>query len=163
MSAPALTTSTTTTPLPETNSQPAVAGRCVEVWKPIPGYEGRYEVSDLGRVRRTGRWLRCGPGGGGQRRVRTRILALAIGGRANNYHRVMLKAPQRHAYVHHLVLETFTGERPVDMVGCHRNDDGFDNRLANLYWGTNLDNLADKARNAGKASPVEAGDDVVPF
>lgn len=132
-----------------------------ETWKPIPGYVGRYEVSSHGRVRRCGRWIPCDKG---HRYIRTRILAQDIGGRANNYRRVMLMGPKRHAYVHHLVLESFVGERPVDMVSCHRNDDGFDNRLVNLYWGTAADNLADKARNSTpQLQPVGADDDGVPF
>jgi hypothetical protein len=27
-----------------------------EEWRPIPGYEGRYEVSDLGRVKNRTLW-----------------------------------------------------------------------------------------------------------
>lgn len=134
----------------------------VEIWKPVPGYVGRYEVSDLGRVRRCGRYIICGEG---RRYIRTKILAQDIGGRANNYRRVNLMGPKRHAYVHHLVLEAFVGERPIDMLGCHRNDDGFDNALTNLYWGTEEDNAANKARNR-QPEPALAGvgdDDGVPF
>lgn len=131
-----------------------------EYWKPVHGYIGVYEISSHGRVRRCGRHIRCGDG---MRYIRTRILAQDIGGRANNYRRVNLMGPKRHAYVHHLVLEAFVGSRPVDMVCCHRNDDGFDNRLDNLYWGTQQDNLADKARNTGRTEPVEADADTVPF
>jgi len=129
-----------------------------EQWNPIPGYEGRYEISDQGRVRVA---KRIAPRGVcAAYTFKARLLRKVKGGRANNYHRVMLMHPKRHAYVHHLVLETFVGPRPVDMVGCHRNDDGFDNRLVNLYWGTQLDNLADKARNS---APVAVEEEAVPF
>lgn len=131
-----------------------------ESWKPVAGYGGRYEVSTLGRIRSRSRWV---PAGAGSRYIRGRILSQDIGGRANNYRRVMLANPKRHAYVHHLVLETWVGSRPVDMLGCHRDDDGFNNRLDNLYWGTDLDNRADKARNTGRTEPVEADADTVPF
>lgn len=76
------------------------------------------------------------------------------GGRAGNYYRVMLterhgsERKRRHAYVHHLILEAFVGPRPPGHVACHKNDNGFDNRLSNLYWGTSEDNLADKYLNS---------------
>lgn len=121
-----------------------------ETWRPVVGHEGFYEVSDLGRVRRVARQIHRGcltfmaP---------RRILPKHKGGRANNYWRVMLNVPvMRHAYVHHLVLAAFVGPRPADHVICHSNDDGFDNRLANLYYGTAEDNRADAARNHALAT-----------
>jgi hypothetical protein len=115
-----------------------------EIWRPVIGHENRYEVSNHGRVRSIPRLITTGiatfPGCG-------RVLSTIVGGRANNYHRVMLGDPKRHAYVHHLVLDAFVGPRPMDHVICHRNDNGFDNRLENLYYGTAADNLADKYRN----------------
>lgn len=49
--------------------------------------------------------------------------------------------------VHRLVLEAFVGLAPEGMEACHfPNDDKTDNRLANLRWGTRVDNMQDKAR-----------------
>jgi len=31
----------------------------MEIWKDIPGYEGRYQVSDLGNVRSVDRYMRA--------------------------------------------------------------------------------------------------------
>ncbi len=131
-----------------------------ESWRPVVGHEGRYEVSDHGNVRHVARPMQRGCV---QFTVRPRLLPKRLGGRANNYHRVHLNNPERFAYVHTLVLEAFRGIRPIDHLGCHRNDDGFDNRLENLYWGTQEDNLADKARNRVGAATVEADADAVPF
>lgn len=127
-------------------------------WKPVAGHEAFYEVSDTGEVRTRQRLIKRGPCTFIQQH---KLLVKVVGGRANNYHRVMLSNPKRHAYVHHLVLETFVGERPVDMVGCHRDDDGFNNNIYNLYWGTSEQNQQDKARNL--AAAVEADAETVPF
>lgn len=32
---------------------------------------------------------------------------------------------------------------------CHRNGDGLDNRVENLYWGTRAQNMQDKVRHGG--------------
>lgn len=131
-----------------------------ETWKPVVGFEPFYEVSDLGRVRSKRRMLASGVV------LRPRILKPAVGGRANNYHRVQLRGAERDAkrfaYIHHLVLAAFVGPRPADHVICHRNDDGFDNRLANLYYGTAEDNRADYIRNH-QPEPADADLEGVPF
>lgn len=143
------------------------------IWKPIPGYEGRYEVSSTGYVRSVERYINQG-GCIPSRHIKARLLRKVRGGRALNYHRVMLESPKRHAYLHVLVLEAFVGPRPPGMLACHRDDNGFNNRADNLYWGTVADNMADRRRNAAPdpdpepiPEPVPAGglpdDDGIPF
>lgn len=46
--------------------------------------------------------------------------------------------------IHTLVLNAFVGPRPDGMECCHNNGNSFDNRLANLRWGTPESNLEDK-------------------
>lgn len=131
-----------------------------EQWRPVVGHEGLYEVSDQGRVRTVARWHRTGAT---PRLLPVKTLAQAIGGRAENYKRVMLRAPTRHAYVHHLVLEAFVGPRPPDMQVCHINDDGFDNRLANLYYGSRDDNEIDRWMAKRVGTPEHAELEDAPF
>ena len=121
-----------------------------ETWRPVVGHEGFYEVSDLGRVRSATRRLTSGCC---TMLRRHRLLKTYPGGRCNNYRRVMFWQPRRvHAYVHAVVLATFTGPRPsADHVACHRDDVGTNNRADNLYWGTPADNRADFARNHAPA------------
>jgi hypothetical protein len=54
---------------------------------------------------------------------------------------------RRKIYVHHVVLETFVGPRPEGMYALHHDDDPANCTLANLYWGTLKDNIADRNRN----------------
>jgi len=101
-----------------------------ENWKVVPGYEGRYEVSDLGRVRNvlTGRMLKPWPNGKG------------------GYLQVSLHVDKvRGTFtVHRLVLEAFIG-LPLPGQECrHSNADRKDNRLENLSWGTHTENEKDK-------------------
>jgi hypothetical protein len=122
-----------------------------EIWKAILGYEGYYEVSNFGRVKSLarfvkGRWKDKGE----YHPVAERILIQGIervvkGG----YHRVVLQkcGKVRYANVHILVLETFVGPRPKDLVGAHNNGNVDDNRLNNLSYKTQQENCLDRYRH----------------
>jgi hypothetical protein len=124
------------------------------VWKPIPGWEGRYEVSDRGKVRSCSR-VRTTPSGG-IARLKPKVLATTIGGRAENYRRVMLMNPKKHAYVHHLIALAFLGPRPPGCLILHRNDNGFDNRIDNIRYGCRDENELDRyvARISKRLEPA---------
>lgn len=104
-----------------------------EEWKPVVGFEGRYEVSDQGRIRnaKTGRIRKL------MRHPRGYLFL-------NLQHPT---TPRNYAKVHHIVLEAFVGPRPEGMECCHANDIPDDNRLENLRWGTKSSNMQDQVRN----------------
>lgn len=110
-----------------------------EQWRPVVGYEGFYEVSDLGRVRSLPR-----PSRPGKRSYEGKVLS--DGSRKGKYHAVHLcKLGKIYvAYVHHVVLCAFVGPRPEGMDGCHNNGDLHDNRLVNLRWDSRRANIRDK-------------------
>lgn len=120
-----------------------------EVWKPVVGWESRYEVSSLGRVRALPMpgWRGCVFHNG-----RYRVLVQDVGGRAKNYRRVQLYNPPRHAYVHHLMAEAFLGPRPAGVLVLHKDDNGFNNVIDNLRYGDRDENECDRhvARVAGE-------------
>ena len=110
-----------------------------ERWRWIKGHEGRYEVSDLGRVRswRTSRRGEPGP----------RILKQAT---VRGYKQVSLGHPHYGGgigRVHKLVLEAFVGAAPDGMECRHDDGDRGNNALANLSWGTCQENATDKLRH----------------
>ena len=110
-----------------------------EQWAEIPGTDGNYEASSMGRVRS---WMKKGKSGG--RLESPRILSLAQ--QANGYLSVSIKRGNRrkHERVHCLALEAFVGPRPEGAQGAHLNDDRADNRLSNLEWQSAAENYAQR-------------------
>lgn len=120
-----------------------------ETWKAVIGYEGLYEVSDLGRVKSLSFRNRMAT------KKRELILSLAVNSRG--YPRVTLgnKGIKRGHFVHHLVLMAFSGKCPKGMEAAHENGKRLDNRSDNLSWKTHTDNQADQRRH-GTAAIGEA-------
>jgi hypothetical protein len=117
----------------------------LERWLAVPGYEGRYECSDAGRVRTVARTVKCARA----TRHRPSVLihqAMVQRGKAL-YAQVCLWIghKSRTITVHQLVLLTFVGPRPPGMCGCHRDGNSLNNRLENLRWDTFKANAADRA------------------
>ena len=115
-----------------------------ETWKDVRGYEGLYEVSDLGRIRSLGRTVPSK--NGSTQRKRVRILVQEIN--MNGYCRVRLfdkDGHARHCQVHRLVLEAFSG--PSDLQVNHINEIKTDNRLTNLEYCTPKENCNHGKRN----------------
>jgi hypothetical protein len=116
----------------------------VEVWRPIVGYEGYYEVSDQGRVRSVDR-LVAGPYGDKPWRLRGKPMKQTPWSK-KGYLAVKLtrQGQQKRWSVHRLVLTAFVGPCPEGMEACHNNHVKSDNRLANLRWDTASANILDQ-------------------
>lgn len=116
-----------------------------EIWRDIPGYEGRYQASDHGRIRSLDQLVRCGNGGKGTRLCKGRVLRPA-GQQSDPHLRVTLgnKAPS--ALVHVLVALTFIGPRPEGCDVRHLDGDPQNNRADNLAYGTRRENILDVYR-----------------
>lgn len=116
-----------------------------EEWKPIPGWEGSYEVSTYGRVRSVPR-LVVPKGHVKAVRFPGRVLRAAP---VRGYLAVSLNSPSRKQTkkIHRLVLEAFVGPPPEGHQGCHRDGSKLNNRLENLYWGTISQNSRDAIRH----------------
>ena len=118
-----------------------------EIWKPVRGHEGKYEVSDQGRVRSLDRtiWRKVGKGTEPDSSIPVyhagRILR--PGRSSNGYLTVYLGG--RSVPVQWLVAEAFIGPRPAGLLVLHGDGNRQNNRPQNLRYGTSLDNAADKA------------------
>lgn len=117
-----------------------------EIWKPVPGYESKYEVSNLGRVRSLGRSVWCH----GQTKAGyfsyKKGRELRPGLASTGYPCVVLGRGNTQN-VHVLVALAFIGPCPV---GCEvRHIDGSrDNpRADNLQYGTRKENIEDARRH----------------
>lgn len=107
-----------------------------EIWRPIPGWEDRYQVSNFGRVR--SRRRRGAPGG------LRRLANDAFGYRVLSLSRPGARVTKR---VHVLVLTAFVGPRPTGHLVRHLDGDPSNNRLSNLAWGTSSENNHDQVRH----------------
>lgn len=119
---------------------------------PVQGWEGLYEVSDHGRVR----VLERRTADGQTRRARV-LRQRSRAGKWRPGVNLIGNGRNVRVAIHPLVLESFEGSRPVGMLCLHWNDDPFDNRLANLRWGTRSDNASDAIRNFGLPPQSRAG------
>jgi hypothetical protein len=116
-----------------------------EEWRPIPGYEGVYEVSDRGRVRS---FDRTSYRASGPIHIRGKILR-AQTNKKTGHLRLHLRRDgvARLWGVHQLVLLGFVGPAPRGMEGCHNDGVPTNNRLENLRWDTRKANVADAIRH----------------
>lgn len=111
-----------------------------EIWKPINGYEDRYSVSNLGRVKSICRIDTIG------RFRKERILKPET--TTHGYNRVTLfkNSKHKHKTVHQLVAEAFLEYIPcgMELVIDHINNIKTDNRLCNLQIVTQRQNVSRK-------------------
>lgn len=123
-----------------------------ERWLPVVGWEGRYEVSDLGRVRSLPHRTATGVRGGGLvRQVINQRGYCAVELKRSHEGRSERATKQ----VHRLVLEAFVGPCPPGFEPCHGVNGKLDNRLSELRWDTpGANNGADKVRD-GKSNRGE--------
>lgn len=103
-----------------------------EIWKDIEGFETRYQISNLGRVK-----------------------SLVIYGRQKspivmkpNPHKqgyllitLILNRKKYYFYIHHLVLNHFKIKKPTGLECNHKNGIKNDNRIENLEWTTPKKNI----------------------
>lgn len=115
-----------------------------EVWKPVPGYEGSYEVSNLGRVRALPRWVNSKNGSFALKRMK--IMSGSPNGKTG-YPEVKLakNGSSRGHSVHRLVCLAFHGPAPDgrDQV-AHCDGTRTNNRADNLRWASAKENADDR-------------------
>jgi len=117
----------------------------MEIWKEIPDYGNHYEASNLGRVR-----------------VKDKIVMKSVRGKLTKqfYKRKILKqssCPRGYKNVSigfdnktfaprvsRLILMAFDRIPNSNEFACHNNSDPSDNRIENLRWGTQKDNMKDR-------------------
>jgi hypothetical protein len=102
-----------------------------EVWKPVPGYEGFYEVSDLGRVKSIGRIIKDRWGKDRFAPERVLVVSYTLAG----YGHVLLyrNGVRITRTVHVLVAATFIGPRSDASIN-HIDGDKRNNRPSNLEY-----------------------------
>lgn len=119
-----------------------------EQWRPIPEWEGFYEVSSTGLVRSVDRTVRKSNSDLSHYNGRNLKLVLNRRGRVS----VTLSKPGRSPKpfkVHKLVAAAFLPKGEPGQEICHYNGDPADNRVENLRWDTHRANMQDFSRHCG--------------
>lgn len=115
-----------------------------ETWKPIEGYEGIYEVSNLGRVRSLDRVVvRPHPKTGVPMEYRHKGRVMKPAAYPNGYLTICLKVEGRkeNCLVHRLVAKAFVKGYREDLDVNHKDCNRQNNRADNLEWCTRSENL----------------------
>jgi hypothetical protein len=121
-----------------------------ELWHPVVGHEGRYEVSNTGSVRSCTFYYTTRNKWSTFTRVKHgRVLAqkldrygyyvvhLCLGKRGSNLYRP----------VHSLVAEAFLGPKPEGLIVLHGPRGKLCNEVSNLSYGTHAQNSRDRLRD----------------
>lgn len=109
-----------------------------EIFKDIKGYEGLYQVSNLGRIKSLPRKIKLHTGV--EFYTKEKIVKGSTITKKHRYKIVSL-CGSSHKTIHKLVWETFNGEVPQGLVIDHINNDRNDNRLENLQLLSHRDNV----------------------
>lgn len=114
-----------------------------EEWKPIPGYQGRYEVSNLGRVRsstftvwQVNRWGKVAP-----RVFPAKEIQGSDNGNGYQYITARLNGKKKNLYIHRLVAELFVPNPNNFPVVDHLDFNKSNNAFYNLEWVTQKENV----------------------
>lgn len=107
-----------------------------EIWKPIIGLDGHYEISSIGRIRKL--YFRNGTA---CFKLKSPIILKTRKTKAGYItwgHKKNKKGS--YIFVHSMMLIAFVGPRPKNMVAAHLNGNKTDNRIENLKWVTQKEN-----------------------
>ena len=113
-----------------------------EVWRDIEGYEGKYAVSNLGRVKSLERIDSLG------RLVKEKILSPGNNGHGYLFVNLCRNGERKRYKVHRLVLSTFNPIENMENLDCnHLDENKENNNLNNLEWVTHKENINHGTRN----------------
>ena len=124
-----------------------------EIWKDIEGFEGLYQISNYGRVKRLGYWREYNSSNQyitftSKYYVKEHILKT----KTDRYLRVQLYDSSISGclcLVHRLVAQAFISNPENKPIIDHKNNNTYDNRVCNLQWATYGEN-ADYAWERGR-------------
>ncbi len=115
------------------------------ITRQLPGFEGKYVVSDCGTVASMPRVIEYFTQSGALVAYCREGAILKPGLISSGYHSVSLCGDTH--LVHRLVLKAFIGPCPVGCEVLHGNGNKLDNNLSNLRYGTRSENMVDSVKH----------------
>ena len=123
-----------------------------EIWKDIAGYEGLYQVSNLGRVKSLERYK---DNNGGLVKMPEKIMRIAVDTIGYNIICLTKKGKRKTHKIHRLVANAFVPNPQNKREVNHKDGDKHNNADSNLEWTTRLENIRhayDTGLNGGEHS-----------
>jgi hypothetical protein len=116
----------------------------MEIWKDIKGYEGLYQVSNMGRVKSM-KWNK------------ERILKVITNRKGYSQVHLSKNGLQIKLLIHRLVAEAFI-LNPHNLPNVlHGDDNPANNCVENLRWGTQKENIEDRNNKGRQAKGLSHG------
>ena len=115
-----------------------------EVWKDVPDYEGLYQVSNFGMVKRLQRKI---PYGYGMRNIPEKVLKNNVNECGYLYVRLHKGAKSKNHKIHRLVAQAFIENPEHKRCVNHKDGNKQNNFVENLEWATHSENMKHAADN----------------
>lgn len=106
----------------------------MEIWKDITGYEGLYQVSNLGNVKTLPRIYYSGAGYSQKKEIKEMLLKQSIDSYGYKVVGLKLNGKRKMFKVHRLVAYEFLENNNNYKCVNHKNEIKTDNRVENLEW-----------------------------
>ena len=121
-----------------------------EIWKDIPGYEGLYQASTIGRIRSVDRYITYKNG----KEVFTqgKILKICLNTKDRQTVTMSKNGKVKSYEIQRIMGLTFLGYRPNGYHVCHVDGDKNNNNIKNLRYDSPKENCLDQYR-VGKKNP----------
>lgn len=108
----------------------------MEVWKDIKGYEGCYQVSNLGRVKSVERITTRG------NHLSEKVMKTCTDKGGYPFISLWKDGKKKNFKIHRLVIENFNPISGMEYLDCnHKDENKFNNNIENLEWLTRKENL----------------------
>lgn len=120
-----------------------------ESWRDVIGFEGLYQVSNLGRVQSVDRCVKhsCNA----TRKQSGRVLKLFRNNKYGHLGVGLCKNGIRSSLlVHRVVLNAWVGPCPENHECCHKDGNPINNSINNLRWGSKSSNQKDRYKHNPK-------------